>query len=380
MSNMAQPQQLYPSGVSNPIVGDAYDKWSAIALQAFAKAQQLADQIADIQMSPVAFNAHFDPQIALAAFPTLPKPTVPDGLAYTPPALPGAPPTISVPVLPPIEYLSDLLGTIKGTLTTLLAGNPLPAGVARALRDRGYSEANAEETRAIAQAYDELASRGHEEPAGMVNRRVAEARQDARNKRQQINRDIYIQEQTVAIENLRFALNAGIQLEGMQVTVFRAQADVELETVRIAAETNRLKLDGWRAQVELYDTELKGELARLDAVLRQFQASVQVYAADAQVATAAGDYNNRRFQLNLAQEQAQVDTEMKRQDQNFEQMRYITSVMLEIKKTLATVGSQLAASAMSAVNISAGLSASYSEHIGYSMGLSYSGSLPDTSI
>lgn len=376
---MAQPALLYPAYAgAGPIVYDAYGKWSDIALKAFALAQQLTGEFANIPISPVAFNASFDPQIALAPFPTIAKPQAPGDMSLHLPALPPAPPEITVPVLPPLNYVSDLLDGMKAAITTLLGGNPLPAAVADAIRNRAYSEAFAEESRAVAQAYDEFAARGFEEPLGPLNRRVTEARAAALEQRQKINRDVFIQEQMVAIENLRFAVTAGVQLEGMKVTVFRAEADVQLETVRTAVETNRLQMDGWRAKVELYDTQLKAELARLDAVLREFTANVQVYEADARVASAAGEYDNRRFQLNLAQEQAQVDTEMKRQDQQFEQMRFITSVMLEIKKTLAEVQSRLAAAAMSALNIGASTSSGTSESVQYGLQVRYDGQMkPD---
>lgn len=376
---MSQPALLYPAAIgSGPIVYDAYDKWSTIAQQAFATAQQLASQLTNMPLSPVAFNAHFDPQIALTPFPTMAKPSVPAGLEFNPPALPPTPPTITVPTFPPLNYISDLLGTIKTAVVTLLDGNAMPAGLASALRNRGYSDAYAEEGRAVQQAYDEFAARGFEEPSGQLNRRITEARNDARNKRQQINRDVYIQEQMTAIENLRFAVTSGIQLEGMTVEVFKAQAQLEISEVQIATEQNRLLLDGWRAQVELYDTRMKGEMTRMDGLLKEFQAGVQVYQADAMVATAAGDYDNRRFQLNLSQEEAIVNTEMKRADQGFEQMKYITSVMLEVKKTIAAVSAQLASAAMSAVNIGASLSSGTSESVGYSLGVSYSGSMDTT--
>lgn len=373
---MTQPILQYPAASgSGPIVYDAYQKWSGIALDSYGKAQEMASHIADFPISPVAFNASFDPQIALAPFPTIAKPQLTGDLTFHAPPSPPEPPTITVPVMPSLEYVSALLDGVKNALGAALGGNAMPPALAEALRQRAYSEAFTEEGRAVEQAYSEFASRGFEEPAGQLNRRITEARNDARAKRQLINRDVYIQEQTVIIENLRFAVTSGIQLEGMNVQVFRAKADVQLEEVRILSETDRLMIDAWTAKITQYDTELRGEMARLDAVTREFEANVNVYRADAQVATAAGDYDNRRFQLNLAQEQAIVDTEMKRAEQNFEQMRYITSVMLEIKKTLAQVGTQLAAAAMSAVNIGASMSSGTSESVGYSLGVSYSGSM-----
>lgn len=376
---MPQPALLYPAFTgAGPIVYDAYDKWSDIAIKAFAKAQEYADHIGNLQLSPVAFNAHFDPQLALAPFPTIQKPVLTGDLTFHAPPLPPQPPTIDVPVLPPLNYFSDLLESIKPAITSLLAGNALPAAAASAIRNRAYAEAYADEQRAVDQATDEFSARGFDEPDGQLNKRVREARDAAAKRRQQINRDVFIQEQLIAIENFRFAVTAGVQLEGMQVTVFRAEADVQLETVRIAAETNRLKLDGWRAQVELYDEQMKGELARLDAATKEFLAAVSVYQADAQIATAAGEYDNRRFQLNLSQEQAIVDTEMKRAEQGFEQMRFITSVMLQQQTTLAEVSSRLASAAMSAVNVGASVSSGTSEGISYGLSVGYSGKMNDT--
>jgi hypothetical protein len=374
---MSQPALLYPAAIgSGPIVYDAYDKWSALAQQAFATAQQLASQLANIPIDPVAFNAHFDPQIALSAYPTLPAPPVPNNLGFNAPSLPAPPPSYSVPLTPPPEYTSDLLAKMQSVISALLAGgNLIPDSVARQLRDKGYSEAFVEEDRAVAQAYDEFAARGFFDPPGLLNRRVTEARSDARQKRQQVNRDIFIQEQMVAIENIKFAITSGVQLEQATVTLYNAQAQVLVAYSQLEMEQLRINLESWQAKVTLYDAQLKGEMARLDAALKTFEAQVHIYTASAQVASAAGEYDNRRFQLNLSQEQAQVDTEMKRQDQQFEQMKYITTVMLEIKKTLATVSAQLASAAMSAVNIGASLSSSTSEGVNYGLSVSYSGSM-----
>lgn len=378
--SVLQPGSLVmpPIVDAGSLVYKAYDNWSGIALQAFHTAQNLAAQIANIPLDPVAFNASFDPQIALAPFPTIDKPQVPAGLALNAPPLPGPPPTIALPQLPPLTYVSSLLGQMQQTLLMLLGGNPLPAAVADALRQRAYSESFREQQRAEAQTYDDFAARGFEEPPGMLNRRLSETRQAAMDQRQKINRDVYVQEQMAAIENLRAGLQAGVQLEGTNVQVFRAQADVQIETVKLAAQEQQMLLDGWRAQVQLYDTQLKGELARLDTVMKSFEAQVEAYKADAQIASAAGEYDNRRFQLNLAQEQAIVSTEMKRQDQQFEQMKYLSGVMLEIKKTLAQVGSSLASAAMSAVNIGAQVASHGQYGMDYHLGISYAGQLTST--
>jgi hypothetical protein len=282
-----------------------------------------------------------------------------------------------VPALPNMDYVSALLDGVKTALGTMLGGNAMPPSLAAAIRERAYSAVFAEEQRAVDNAYSEFAARGFEEPSGALNRRITEARADAVAKRSAVIRDVFIQEQTVAIENLRFAVTAGLQLEATNVTVFRTKADVALESVRIESEQQRLAMEVWRGKVEMFDTQLRAEIARVDTTLKAFEAAVEVYRADAQIATAAGEYDNRRFQLNLAQQQAIVETEMKRADQDFEQLKYLTSVMLEIKKTLAAVSTQLAAAAMSAVNIGASMTSNTSQSVGYGIDLKYEGTIDD---
>src|SRR5574337_972101 len=156
MTQLTPDRLIYPIvGQSIPIVYDAYNKWSGVAQQAFATAQQLATQIAQVPISPIAFNAHFDPQQALAPFPTLPKPVAPVDLTYHAPTEPGAPPAINVPAVPDLQYVSQLLDGVKNVLGAMLGGEVMPAALAQALRDRAYTEANREEARAVAQAYDE---------------------------------------------------------------------------------------------------------------------------------------------------------------------------------------------------------------------------------
>lgn len=381
MSSELQPNELiYPIvGQSIPIVYSAYDYWKTVAQQAFNEAEKLAAQIANIPMTPVAFNANFDPQLALTPFPTMPAPVVPPNLSYTPPALPSTPPTIQVPKVTVTPYVSQLIGALDTAVETMLGGNPMPPALAAQIRNRAYTEAFVEESRAVEQAYDEFAARGFFEPTGPLNKRVSAARIDARQKRQQINATVYIQEQTLIIDNLRQAVMLGTQLEAQNVEVWRVTTETDLETVRVQVEEAKLQVDLWRAQVEMYDAELRGSLANLDAATKVFQAEVEAYTANVQAANVAGQYDERRFQLNLAQEQAIVDTEMKRQDQQFEQMKYFTSVMLEIKKTLAAIQAQLASAAMSAVNIGASLSHASSEYLGYNLGINYSGQLTEAS-
>lgn len=621
---------IYPlSSGSIPIVTDAYSKWSSTASQAFSQAQMFAGQIGNIAITPVTFDATFNPQIALGSFPTIAAPSVPTtALQFNPPAVAPSPPTVdtgtyvptagpsdvpvapvyvapvppqlsslsspgeaptvtapdmpvspdfvlppvpslaqlTIPQLPPLTvpaftatapafdvpipaenfsfspqaYADSLLDQTKSTLSSMMNGDfILPAAAINAIRARAHTAAFAEEGRLVDQAYNEISARGFNEPNGLLNERVKVARDAALKSRSESNRDIYIQDQTVAVENLRTAIQGGIQLEGQliqlhvsetqlqfdaakfaldvamqifqariavynaqlqayiadagvyrdRIAALQAQAQAYLATMegvraqgelnmqqvalynaqlqgirtmvevyqsqvgaaevtartnltlvqayaakvqafgaevsaqntqwmgyktqvdaqlgaaqfyqtsvnaygervrawatgegnaqnatRLKLEQGKMSLDTWRSRLELFESQLKTELARVQTVAQSFSSEVEVYKANADVANAAGQYNERRFQLNLAQEQAIVDTSLKRSEASFEQMKYYTTLLVEIKRTLATVQAQLAASAMNAVHIGASLNTGTSQSIGWNTGVSFSGSIAD---
>lgn len=612
-----------------PIVSNAYDKWSGIASQAFAQAQSLAGQMANIPLTPVTFDATFNPQIALGGFPNIgPAPVPTSALDFNPPGAPQAPPPLDAPIYSPVDapafdvptpnynlpappviapltqpgaapaltapvipdapsvtmpalpalaaiavpdlpvfnlpqftatlpvmdvplpntdfsfvpapFNDDMLGTLKSTISSMLQGNfVLPTAAINAIRARAYMAADMEENRNVDEAYNELAARGFAEPSGLLNARVLQARNMASLARSQINRDVYIQDQQAALENLRAAVGTGVQLEGslmqlqmqqnelelnaarfaldvtvqvfqsriglynaqlqaysVQATVYRdqiqgvlAQAQIyqtEMEGARIRGELNmqqvelynaqirgvqtmveiytaqvqgaeaaaranlaiiqgydasvrafaaevgaqtaqwdgyktqvqaqlgtvqfygtavdaygkrvqawatgeqtkqasaRLQLNvneqtltAWKSNLDLFQTQVGAELDRVRAATAAFGSQVDVYKAGAEIASATASFDERRFQLNLAQEQAIVDTSLKRSEASFEQMKFFTTLLVELKRTLATVQAQLAASAMTAVNVGAQVSSSGSQSVDWSTRLDISGSDQD---
>lgn len=491
------------------------------------------------------------PDAPALAFPDAPADIVlslPDVPVIQLPTFQGARPVFNAPIpeenfaFTPEEYVSALLDKTRATISAMQdGGTGLPAAVAKALRDRATLEADNEVNRAVEESYDQFSARGFDEPNGILNARLDQVRQDARAKRAGVNRDVYIQDQQAALENLRFAVQQGIALEGTliqahqeqmrlaleaakytvdlaisilnaRVSAFNAQVlayqtdasvfreliaaeatkldlyksqlegerlkvdisesqlrryeaqlravnvlvDVyksQLEAVttevqlnsqkleqyrtrvsvmseqvraqsiqyegysaRVNAETakaqfyqaatqgyaarvnawstaERAKLDAarftldnnqnrqevWRSQLALYTAQLQTEQARIDTLVKKYGADADIYQSKARVATAAAEANNRAFQLNLAEQQALVDTELKRAELEMKQVEFIASENVEIKKAIASVGGQLTSAAMSAVNFHAGTSYSGSMNLGYNLGVNFSGSIDDGS-
>lgn len=497
------------------------------------------------------------PALAAVAIPDSPTYTLPDLPALSTIVVPAAP-TLALPTFDavladfsapipnadfsftPDTYVDSLLTDVKSTLTDMLAGDfVLPAPAATALRNRAYDSANREEARGIDQIYVEFAARGFEEPPGLLQQRTAFVREQAQLARMGTNRDVYVQDQQIALENLRVAVTGGIQLEGQLISLYTAQTQfklqaaqfalnvalqifqarvtqyntqayafgvraqvyrdqisaalaqaqiyaTEVESARVQGELNmqkvqlyvaqfnavrsmvdiytaqvnaaeavsrtnvatveafsakvgamkaqvdaqvaqwqgyraqvdaqlgaaqfystsvnaygqrvqawatsersnqsvvelrnaqaQMQLTAWESKLHLFDEQVKAELARVEAVQASFNAQVTLYKSQGEIAAVAGEYDNRRFQLNLAQEQAIVDTSLKRADANFEQMKFITTIMVEIKRAIATVEAQLAASAMNAVNIGGHVQSNTGVNVGWDTNVSFSGSVND---
>lgn len=490
--------------------------------------------------------------VSIPSAPSLSFPELPDLLPLdlpTPPSLVYPTFTATAPVFnapiptetfgfSPAQYVDDLLTKTKALISTMQdGGTGLPAAVAKALRDRATLEADNEVQRATEEAYDDFAARGFTEPGGVLAERVARVRSDAQAQRAGTNRDIYVQDQQVAIENLRFAVTSGIQLEGQLIQAFNVQQQMALDAMRIAQElaisifnarvsafnaqvqayqvdaevfrdliqaeslkvelykgllegeqtkaqissilveryraqlqgvqtlvdvykaqleavnseiaanaqqldifrtrvsvmseevkaqtaqiegyksrieaqtakasfyeaatrgfaarvtaysestnaqinaarlgleTNQLKQTAWRDTITLFSAQVQALQAQMDTIVREYGMQTEIYRAKAQVATAAAEANNRAFQLNLAEQQAVVDTSLKNAELLLKQVDATAQITSEVKKAIAQVAGQLTAAAMSAVSFHAGTNYSGGMSLGYNLGVNYSGTI-----
>jgi hypothetical protein len=397
-----------------PIVQDAYANWSGIALTAFKTAQQLVYNLTDVSMSWTDFNIPFD--VGAAPTPRSP-PTAPIPLDVNDPGAPPAPPSFPafsltntlIGINPPNEnfsftpgqYADDMLGNVKSTIKAMMAGDfVLPEPAATALRNRAFDAANKEEARNTDLAISDFAARGFDEPPGLLNARLVIVRDAAQLARMGANRDVYIQDQQIAQENLRAGVNAGVQLEQALMTLFTSQEQMQLEAAKFAldiavqifdarvrlavaleqitaaeasaysAQINALA-EAYRAQIEGYGAVIK----RIEVKKDVFLGDVELYKAQSEVILGANRNDVEAFRAIVAQKEAQLNALIKEADQNFEQVRFFTTLLQEAKKALATIQESLASAAMNAVHVGASLGYSGSESV--SVGTSISGTLDD---
>lgn len=162
-----------------------------------------------------------------------------------------------------------------------------------------------------------------------------------------------------------------------QVRAIAEQNNNQVSLAQVRAQLASLNLDGWKGKLSLALGKLEGEKTRIGALGTVFDAEAKILAAQASIESAAAEVDTRQFLALVENQKAEVDTYLKGTELNINQLLQISSQLIETRKAIAQVSSQLAASSFSAVHFSAGASSSDSRQMGSdcSTQYNYSGSL-----
>ena len=240
----------------------------------------------NIEMPPV-------PSIILPELGDMVKITVPDFTFPTLPTFEETAPTADFPVPNPImgwaepDYASEILPDILARVREMLAGGTgLPAVVEQALFDRARQREDQASQTAIATAFETFAAKGFSLPPGALLKQVNVVSEQSRFKLSEINRDILTEAAKMEIENLRFAVEKGIALEGLLENIFENMAKRAFEVAKYQAES---QIAVFNSQVSLFNAKMQGYQTLSTVYRAQIEAvnaQVQAYktAVDAQVA------------------------------------------------------------------------------------------------
>ena len=212
-------------------------------------------------------------------FPELPDfngtPPSPDGIAV---------PDVFINWQEP-KYKSEVLDNLVIQVADMMRGGTgIPPVIEDALFARARERESAETERLISETVQTWASRGFSLPQGALDKQISVLREQGRLKAAELNRDIMVQAATWEIENLRFAVQQGIAIEGLiqnvyenmtnrlfEVAKFDAEAQINVFNARISlfnaqnqafatlADVYRTKLDGVQAKLAAYKTALEGQ-------------------------------------------------------------------------------------------------------------------------
>ncbi|MBW8776660.1 MAG: hypothetical protein JF596_17115 [Stenotrophomonas sp.] len=156
------------------------------------------------------------------------------------------------------------------------------------------------------------------------------------------------------------------------------RAKLDREQLRIAQHQQVINV--FQAQLERIRTLLGAEQVRIGAVAQRADAEARIYTAKGGVEQAASAAADRTFQLGLERAVQQVNTQLKTAEIKVQENIQLTGLLLEVRKMLAQVMSQLAASSMAAVNYSASLSSSRSKSSNCGTNFSLQGEIADSGI
>lgn len=168
-----------------------------------------------------------------------------------------------------------------------------------------------------------------------------------------------------------------VEANAKRVDAWQAQGNFNIEAERLRINQHGQQLAAWEGGIRRFGSIIDGERARLSAVGQKADALARMYTADAAVEQAASAASDRSFELGLQKARAEVDTQLNVATTALQQLLKMRDQIIAITEAKARVGTQLAASTMSAVNYSAGVSSSRGKSSSCSTNFSFVGEPAD---
>ncbi len=184
---------------------------------------------------------------------------------------------------------------------------------------------------------------------------------------------------------------ASVEGEGKRADLYRTLVDAQSKRVDAWSTTENLKIErerlrtqqfgqelsSWQALITKRENELSAERSRLAAVSSLVDAQARLYSASASVEQAASAASDRSFELGLSRSRARMEAGSKNAELMLQRAKFLTDQLLSINDTKLKVGAQLTAASWSAVNYSAGVSASVGQSSSCSQNFTFAGEVSD---
>lgn len=174
-------------------------------------------------------------------------------------------------------YQSDLQDAVKDKLKDDIeqSGTGLNPDVENAIWDRAQSRQQTLNDRTHQEAENFLAARGWSAPPEVTNARVAEAHKESTRGDEQLDHEIQIEKARLAQDNIKFVIQAAIQLEGQLITHINNVADRSFQAAKYTQEAAitifnsaimryNAKLNGYKVAADVYDSRIRASALELD--------------------------------------------------------------------------------------------------------------------
>lgn len=306
----------------------------------------------------------------------------------------------------PREVFDQLLASLRAALQNGATG--ITPEVEQAIYQRARHRQQAESDAAYARLNKELFGRHFQYPSGALLSAITEIEAVGLRQEAEINNNIittqadlqqkfaqFVYAQMVALEQLirqthtevnsraleasRAILDAGVQEYGERVRAYIAQVQAEETKVRSAVEVLKGAIESNRAKVDIYRAQHEGLTARIQAAAASNKSITDVYVAEVgafeAVERAVSERNKSEVEAVKAKvEAARLDLEAAIEEVKARLAGYTaeSSIGERISSDLAHIAAQVVASMMAAVNASASLGYSGNESASKSVSLSAS--------
>lgn len=154
----------------------------------------------------------------------------------------------------------------------------------------------------------------------------------------------------------------GEQVDAYSARINAYKVEVDAESSKVNAGISVAEADTriYAEQVSAWRSGIQADTANLEAFVAVYRAELEKYTTLLSTEQYRVTGEARNFELAVESEKAHVSSTLKQADQAIEQLKHITALGLSATETAAKVNAQLAASAMSAINVSAGMNTSNS--------------------
>ncbi len=226
------------------------------------------------------------------------------------------------------EYSSGLKTKLGDTLydSLVAGGSGLDEETEQAIYDRAKSRQEEENQLLFDTISNQMEEKGFPLPHGHLSSAILEAENKILRSREDLNKDILVQQSDLAQKNTHFVISEAVKLEGVLIgyhnEVQRRSQDSAKFVVTTAQQLYMLRLESYKAKLQaysvlaqVYQTRIQGEIAKAEFYRSQIEgvkASVDVQrslidAYRAQIAGIAALVDVYRTQMEGANIQAGID-------------------------------------------------------------------------
>ena len=193
----------------------------------------------------------------------------------------------------------DGMAALEAKLTEFMAGGTgIPSEVEDAIYARGRARNDEEAKRMQDATFLDVAARGFTLPTGALVSLLSKARQESAANSNKTNNEIMIQQADLEQKNIQFAISTSaalrttvlgltnswlqglVSLNGQALDAAKSVMGAVIEAYNTSVKAYSMQLEGWRAEVALFDGLLKFELGKVEVFRAEVQRLEAEYSAD----------------------------------------------------------------------------------------------------